>query len=238
MKEQDDFEYFNGYAFRTVQLVFCVDTTGSMRRFIEQTIKTVEQILNGFDYLKFFRYEFGFVAYRDHCDTDSSYLTKRKDFCSGEQMLGFVQGLDADGGGDNPEAVMVGLNECVDRLTWKDKSVKVVFHVADSPPHGKQYTSDRDEYPGGCPKGLKIEDIAKKFRKKNIKYALLDCSGSTILRQMICKFKHEKNFNDFPEYKLKNGVTILSKVSEYLEDQYNKEEELLKTNLMREILNA
>ena len=235
MSKQDDFEYFNGYAFRTVQLVFCVDTTGSMRRFIEQTIKTVEQILNGFDYLKFFRYEFGFVAYRDHCDTDSSYLTKRKDFCSGEQMLGFVQGLDADGGGDNPEAVMVGLNECVDRLTWKDKSVKVVFHVADSPPHGKQYTSDRDEYPGGCPKGLKIEDIAKKFRKKNIKYALLDCSDKkNKLKDM--KYIFENHFGKINSYSLKNGMTILSRVSEYLKEQYDKDEELIEKNLMIDML--
>jgi len=63
-------------------------------------------------------------------------------------------------GEDFPEAVLDGLNVAVSEIGWRPLSQKFIFHIADAPPHGKLYTDKHDDFPGGCPCKLKIEDIA------------------------------------------------------------------------------
>lgn len=241
MNKEDKFEYFNEFSFRNVQLVFCVDTTGSMSSYIKATKDTIKNILDGFKHLKFYRYKFGFVAYRDHCDAKKSYLTKVKDFCTGDKMVTFIDNeIKAGGGGDNPEAVLDGLNDCVEKLTWDDNSVKIVFHVADAPPHGKKYYDGHDEYPKGCPNGLTIQKIADKFKLKNIKYILLDCSDdkNDNLYKMKCEFGARKNFGKFKTFELSDGTAMLVKVGEYLENQYYQDKEEIEKKIRKDLLDV
>lgn len=56
------------------------------------------------------RVKFGFVAYRDHGD---EYVTKVRDLTNGNEVLGFINGLVANGGGDGPEAVIDGVYSAV-----------------------------------------------------------------------------------------------------------------------------
>lgn len=51
---------------------------------------------------------FGVVAYRDHVKGEK-YLTKINKFTDNQKTLEFVEQLDAEGGGDYPEAVLDGL---------------------------------------------------------------------------------------------------------------------------------
>ncbi len=55
--------------------------------------------------------KFGFVAYRDHPPEDLTYVTKYYDLSESEEIYSFINSLQANGGGDVPEAVMDGLND-------------------------------------------------------------------------------------------------------------------------------
>lgn len=59
---------------------------------------------------------------------------------------------------------------------WRSQSTKFLFHIADAPPHGKEYAVPNlwDEYPEGCPCGIKLGDIATVINEKKIRYKLLD----------------------------------------------------------------
>ena len=172
----ESLNFFKNYNFYTIQIVFCVDTTGSMEKHIDAVKKLLKNLIDSIDHLKMIQYEFGFVGYRDHPPEDKSYVTKTKDFCDAETMLEFIEDeITADGGGDFPEAVLDGLNDCVDKLTWKKKSIKIVFHIADAPPHGRIYYDGGDSWKSGCPSGNTAERVAAKFKKLKIKYVLIDC---------------------------------------------------------------
>jgi hypothetical protein len=60
--------------------------------------------------------------------------------------------MECEGGGDDAEAVLDGMDE-VAMLKWsKGKSaLKYIFHLLDAPPHGRIYKPNHDFYPDGCP---------------------------------------------------------------------------------------
>ena len=43
--------------------------------------------------------------------------------------------------GDEPEAVLDGLNVAVNNVGWRDESVKFIYHILDAPCHGKKYNN-------------------------------------------------------------------------------------------------
>lgn len=68
-----------------------------------------------------------------------------------------MEGLSCGGGGDTPEA-LVDAFMAVNKLSWDESSIKFVFHIADAPPHGTQYTKGfNDSFPGGCPCGITMQ---------------------------------------------------------------------------------
>ena len=75
----------------------------------------------------------GIVAYRDKGE---EYVTKWADLSfSTDKMRSFLANLQADGGGDWPEAVYEGLSAAVNDLNWRKKSKRIIILVAGSPPH-------------------------------------------------------------------------------------------------------
>ncbi|MCI0637646.1 MAG: VWA domain-containing protein [Gemmataceae bacterium] len=119
-----------------VEVVFCLDTTGSMGGLIsaaKQKIWTISnQIAAGNPTPNV---KIGLVAYRDRGD---QYVTKVFDLT--DDLDGVYQnlmGLQAQGGGDTPESVNQALNEAVTKVAWsKDKkTLKMIFLVGDAPPH-------------------------------------------------------------------------------------------------------
>ena len=228
-EDLNPFAFFEKYKFHKLQLVFCVDVTSSMRPYIEEVKDTLKIIMKAIQNLEMIKYEFAFVGYRDHPPEDNTFITKHKDFTDPLKLKDFIEKeITAKGGGDVPEAVLNGLNDCVDKLTWDDKSIKVVFHIADAPPHGTQYHSGYDAFKDGCPKGYTAESVAKKFKDNDINYILIDCgydrkNNKNPLRSMITKFGEEKCFGCFHETKLINGKTVNSFVAEYLKEKFNEE---------------
>lgn len=136
-----------------VEVVFCLDTTGSMGGLIlaaKQKIWAISnQIASGrpTPLLKV-----GLVAYRDRGD---EYVTKVFDLTDDlDAIHGHLQGLKAAGGGDFPESVNQALHEAVDKISWSksDKTLKLIFLVGDAPPH-MDYANDV-KYPETCKKAV------------------------------------------------------------------------------------
>lgn len=79
----------------------------------------------------------GLVNYRDHPPQDRTYVTNIHHLTDDiKKTREFINKTRASGGGDFPEAVCCGLNDCLHELKWRDDAVKVVILIADAPPHG------------------------------------------------------------------------------------------------------
>ena len=112
--------YFDSQSQSThLDIVFTLDTTGSMSSYIEQTkkiiIATIKKYAERSQDVKF-----GIVAYRDFPPEESSYITKIHGLSNDKDALDFLSKLDANGGGDAPEAVLTGLYDTITTIQWRN----------------------------------------------------------------------------------------------------------------------
>jgi len=119
-----------------IEVVFVLDTTGSMGGLIEgakQKIWSIaSEIARGQPTPVL---EVGLVAYRDRGD---AYVTKKFPLTRDlDAMFVNLQKLRADGGGDTPEHVGRALGEAVSQMSWNQESkvMKLIYLVGDAPPH-------------------------------------------------------------------------------------------------------
>jgi hypothetical protein len=116
-----------------VDVVFAVDTTGSMGGLIEGAKRTVWSIathIRKTDPDADVR--IGLVAYRDIGD---DYVT-REFALTGDLDAVFTElsGFHAAGGGDTPENVDAALDAALHKMQWRGDARKLVFLVGDAPP--------------------------------------------------------------------------------------------------------
>jgi Mg-chelatase subunit ChlD len=120
----------------TIDLAFCLDTTGSMSGLIEGAKQKIWSIVNTVASAQPKpTLRIAFVAYRDHGD---AYITQVYDFTSDlEKMYSQLREFSAGGGGDTPEDVNRALDDAVNHLQWSQNSaaLKIIYLVGDAPPH-------------------------------------------------------------------------------------------------------
>lgn len=119
-----------------IDVVFVLDTTGSMGGLLEGAKQTIWSIANRLasgqpqpDI------RVGLVAYRDLGDeyvSRSFPLTRDLDTIHGQ-----LGGLAAGGGGDTPEHVNQGLRDAIHGMSWErgDNVLRLIFLVGDAPGH-------------------------------------------------------------------------------------------------------
>jgi Mg-chelatase subunit ChlD len=119
-----------------VELVFALDTTGSMSGLIEGAKRKIWSLASfvarGQPTPEL---RVGLVAYRDLGD---AYVTRVFDLDDDmDQVYRRLRQFRADGGGDGPEHVARALHEAVHAMAWTDRQdvVKVIYLVGDAPPH-------------------------------------------------------------------------------------------------------
>lgn len=119
-----------------VEVVFCLDTTGSMGGLINAAKQKIWAISNQIASGKPTpRVKIGLVAFRDRGD---AYVTKVFDLTEDlDAIHTHLMSFQAQGGGDFPESVNQALHESVTKIAWsKDKkTLKMIFLVGDAPPH-------------------------------------------------------------------------------------------------------
>jgi Mg-chelatase subunit ChlD len=122
---------------KTLEMVFALDTTGSMGGLIEGAKQRIWGIVN-----EVMQSEsrpdvrIGLVAYRDRGD---QYVTEVFPMTDNlDAVYTTLMDYRADGGGDTPENVRRALSDAVHKAGWSrqsDRIAQVVFLVGDAPPH-------------------------------------------------------------------------------------------------------
>jgi len=118
-----------------LDLVFVMDTTGSMRAEIKALQASLLGVINILHRLSP-RLRVGFVAYKDKSD---AYVTR--DFplsamrgTNVRSLLEFVGGLSAEGGGDRPEPVDEALGVALS-MAWRPDAQGRIIVIGDAPAH-------------------------------------------------------------------------------------------------------
>src|SRR5215471_12395950 len=158
-----------------VEVVFCLDTTGSMGGLIEAAKQKIWSISNQIASGKPTpELKIGLVAYRDKGD---AYITKVTDLSGDlDAIYATLKTFQAQGGGATPEHVNQALFDAVHKVKWSSdkKTLRIIFLVGDAPGH-MDY-SDDVKYPvtcqEACKKGIIINAVqcgndaacAKQFR--------------------------------------------------------------------------
>ncbi|MCW8976507.1 MAG: VWA domain-containing protein [Sedimenticola sp.] len=121
---------------KKIEVVFALDTTGSMGGMIEAAKEKIWSIASSMASEQSApEIRMGLVAYRDRGD---SYVTQVLDLSGDlDSMYAALMDFQAAGGGDGPESVNQALNDAVTKISWSDdkETYKVVFLVGDAPPH-------------------------------------------------------------------------------------------------------
>ena len=141
-----------------IEVVFCVDTTGSMDGLIyaaKQKIWSISNHIAGGNPTPHLKV--GLVAYRDRSEAKKSYVTRVHDLTDDlDAVYNHLMHFKAGGGGDFPEAVNQALHDAVTKIRWsKNKDVlRMIFLVGDAPPH-MDYADDV-RYPETCKQAEKL----------------------------------------------------------------------------------
>lgn len=159
-----------------LDIVFILDTTGSMGEEINRLKATIEIIkLNLTSLSSRPKVRFGMVLYKDIGD---EYRTRVIPLTG--SLPGFQRDLDlveASGGGDTPEDLQAALEAAMTHLDWNRNGIRLSFIITDAPPHldyEQEYT---------------YIEASKAARREGIKiYSVgtggLDLMGEYILRQI------------------------------------------------------
>lgn len=119
-----------------IDIVFAVDTTGSMGGLLDGAKRTVWSIANQVrDISVNADLRVGLVAYRDLGD---EYVTR--DFALTDDLdavFAELSAYQAGGGGDVPENVDAALHDAVHKMKWRTGAKKIIFLVGDAPPSSR-----------------------------------------------------------------------------------------------------
>lgn len=145
---------------RNLDLVLVIDTTGSMGDEL-QYLKTEFSSIVGSIKEKFpeVKQRYGLVVYKDVGD---EYVTRTHDFT--ESLNDYRKNLnhyEAGGGGDTPEAMDAALLEA-SKLSWRtdDDTARVIFVVADAPPHANLVGKTMDAFGTLRKQGVAVYPVA------------------------------------------------------------------------------
>ena len=166
-----------------LDILLLIDTTGSMG---DEIGRIKASLLGMTKQLRSLEREFDLryaaVLYRDVGD---QYVTKAHPFTGDlEAFDAALQTIRAAGGGDGPESLNQGLAEAVGRADWRKGAAKVMFLVADAPPHM--------DYDGDVPYGVSLQAaLAAGIRIHTVAASGLPPVGSLVFRQ-IAQFTRGK----------------------------------------------
>ena len=151
-----------------VEVVFALDTTGSMSGLIQTAKDKIWSIASSMAAAEPApEIRIGLVGYRDRGD---QYVTQVVDLSSDlDSVYARLMDFQAAGGGDGPESVNQALHEAVTRVSWSQdpNAYQVVFLVGDAPPH-MDYQDD-----------VKYPETAAAARRRGIVINTVQCGQAT-----------------------------------------------------------
>lgn len=159
-----------------LDILFIMDTTGSMGEEIDRLRTTIELIhLNLTNLSVKPRVRFGMVLYKDKEDEYRTRIIPLTDNL--EKFQAALDLVEASGGGDTPEDLQAALEDSIRSVRWDPDAVKLGFIITDAPPHldyGQEFT---------------YTDAARNAKSAGIKFfgigtGGLSINGEYVLRQI------------------------------------------------------
>jgi len=129
----------------TLEMVFVLDTTGSMGGLIDGAKQRIWGIVN--DVMQSSSHpsvKIGLVAYRDQGDEYVTQVLPLTDDL--DKVYTTLMGYNAAGGGDGPENVRRALADGLNKAGWSnggENMARIIFLVGDAPPHD-DYLDEQD----------------------------------------------------------------------------------------------
>jgi Mg-chelatase subunit ChlD len=154
----------------TIEVVFVLDSTGSMSEEIQGVKDTLQAVVGKLD--RRAKMRVGLVEYKDKGD---ELVTRTYPMTTDLASLSAkIAGIEASGGGDIPENVNAGLAVAISQMQWSEAAdARVAFLIADAPPH-----LDYDDVPS-------YDKTALEASKKGIKLFTVSASGMDDLGQAV-----------------------------------------------------
>lgn len=155
-----------------VELVFALDTTGSMGGLIDGAKRKIWFIVDEVMKAKVQpEVKVGLVAYRDQSDSYVTQVTPLSDDL--DAVYKDLMAFKADGGGDTPEDVELALHHALTRIQWTEGKdvLKIIFLVGDAPPQ---------RYPQAVRWEKSAQDAVRRFIYINTVQAGVDTSTTTV----------------------------------------------------------
>lgn len=160
-----------------VKIAFVLDCTGSMGPWIHEAKTKIQEIVTSTDVPPGAQIEVAVVAYRDYGD-----VVRRRviDFTVPHEAEHFLQDIYAEGGDDEAEDVAGALNRAYG-LTWGPSDVRMIFHIADAPAHGRMYHLPRvsDRFPDGDPDGKDPRESLRHLAWQEVEFTFVRITSST-----------------------------------------------------------
>lgn len=143
----------------SLDMMFVIDTTGSMGDELRYLVTELRDIISTVQARhQQIRMRFGLVVYRDQGD---AYVVRNLDFTDSlNDMQIQLSEQQARGGGDYPEAMEQALATAL-KAKWREGNIaRLVFLVADAPPHDKNLEAMLDQVRIARQMGLRIYPLA------------------------------------------------------------------------------
>jgi Mg-chelatase subunit ChlD len=153
-------------AINEFDLAFVVDTTGSMGGLIEtaqrQMVEMVDRLSAAIDA----NMQLGLVEYRDHPPQDQLIFRVYPLTNDLKRAKKVINRLQAQGGGDEPEAVLAGIVAACEQLAWRRHARRMAVLIGDAPPHGLGCRGDA--FRQACPSGETLESTSAKAEEAGV----------------------------------------------------------------------
>jgi hypothetical protein len=212
-----------------VDLCFVVDTTGSMGNFIAAAKKQLLNAISSLSKNSNIDLQVGLVEYRDHPPQDKTFITRIYPLTDDlKKMQKDINKLNAQGGGDAPEAVYQGLWDTCQQMSWRNHSCRLILLVGDAPPHGftqwwktatgEQISGHGDTWKDGCPSGLDVYSVTAAAEAKGIQIYSLCMGGDKSTREA---FGVLAAFTGATSTNVSNGVDVIRQIETLLQEEFS-----------------
>ena len=185
----------------SLDLLYLMDTTGSMEQYVDITKEKLKEIMNkiinecpGVDI------NLGFIGYKDVAEIKiKDYLDI--DFTSDhESVKKQIESINVGGGDDTAEDVAWAFEKAIEK-NWTSNA-RFAILVGDAPCHGLDYHEKdlMDDYPEGVPnRKKKIEDLVEEIAQKNISLICIRLKSDTDImykkfKNIYKKYENNKNY--------------------------------------------
>ena len=226
----------------SLDLLYLMDTTGSMEQYVDITKERLKEIMNKIKHeCSGVDIKLGFIGYKDVAEIkigdylDIDFTTKH------ESVKKKIESIKVGGGDDTAEDVAWAFEKALNK-SWTSNA-RFAILVGDAPCHGIKYHEKdlMDDYPNGVPGREKpIEILVEEIAQKNISLICIKLKDDTdimfkLFKEIYKKYennkindKNEKNnlFFDIVPIKDPKDLTktvIYSAIEAYKNQRFNKE---------------